>query len=136
MSANSDLKAQEFYATLIDLEAIKSFVRKELGCQCEDEVFKQAVIGVPAIFPEDNPGWDLQIMVGFRLLISVVSVQKLRSHDDISKMLRAGKIIRDRHGLNRFRLVLLGRVDKELYESWQKKAPQLDDKIHLHIIEL
>jgi hypothetical protein len=137
MTDQLDLKAQNFYASFINLEAIKAFVRKQLGCQCEEEVFKQTVVGAPTIFSEDNPGWDLQIMVGFRLLISLVPVQKLRSPDeDISKMLQAGKEMRDKHGLNRFRLVLLGRLDKELYESCQKKAQQLDARIHLHVIEI
>jgi hypothetical protein len=137
MTGQVDIKAQNFYATFVNLEAIKAFVRTQLGCQCEDEVFKQTVIGAPAIFPEDNPGWDLQILIGFRLLISLVPVLKLRSLDeDIRKMLQSGKNMRDRHGLNRFRLVLLGQLEKELYESCQKKAQQLDEKIHLHVIEL
>lgn len=131
-----DQKAQDFYAMFVNLEAIKTFVRKKLGCQCEDKVFDQTVIGVPTIFPEGNPGWDLQILIGFRLLISLVSMQKLRSPDeDISKMLQAGKDMRDKHGLNRFRLVLLGRLDEALYGSLSKKAQQLDEKIHLHVIE-
>jgi len=131
-----DPKAQDFYATFINLAAIKTFVRNQLGCQCEDKVFEHTVIGAPVIFPEADPGWDLQIMVGFRLLISLVSAQKLRSpHDDIGKMLQAGKDLRNRHGLNRFRLVLLGQLDKALSESLTRKAQQLDEKIHLHVIE-
>jgi hypothetical protein len=136
MTDQLDLKVKDFFGTFINLEAIKTLVRKELGCQCDENVFKQIVIGVPAIFPEDNAGWDLQIMIGFRLLISLVMAQKLRFHDDISKMLQLGKDMRDRHGLNRFRLVFLGHIDEELYESWQKKAQQLDERIHLHVIEL
>ena len=137
MTGQLGFKVQNFYATFINLEAIKTFVRKELGCQCDENVFKQTVIGVPAIFPEANPGWDLQILIGFRLLISLVAVQKLRSlNGDISKMLQAGKDMRDKHGLNRFRLVLLGQLDEELYESCQKKAQQLDERIHLHVIEI
>lgn len=136
MTDQLGFKVQNFCATFINLEAIKTFVRKELGCQCDENVFTQTVIGVPAIFPEDNAGWDFQIMIGFRLLISLVAVQKLRSHDDISKMLQVGKDTRDRHGLNRFRLVLLGHIDMELYESWQKKVQQIDERIHLHFIEI
>ena len=137
MMDHVDLKAQDFYATFINLDAIKTFVRKELGCQCEDKVFQQTVIGVPSIFSEDNPGWDLQILIGFRLLVSLASVQRLNSiNDDVSKMLQAGKDLRDKHGLNRFRLVLLGHLDQELYESCQKKSQQLDDKIHLHVIKI
>lgn len=137
MSADLDLKAQEFYATLIDLDAIKTFVRNQLGCQCTEEVFQQIIVGAPTIFPEDNPGWDLQMLIGFRLLISLVPVSKLRNlPEDITKMLQAGKDMRDRHGLNRFRLVLLGQLDKALSESLAAKAQQLDEKIHLHVIEL
>jgi len=137
MTDHFDLKVQDFYATFINLGAIKAFVRNQLGCQCEEEVFKQTVIGVPLIFPEDNPGWDLQILIGFRLLISLVPVKKLTSpSDDITKILQAGKKIRDKQGLNRFRLVLLGRLDKNLHETLIQKAQQFDEKIHLHVIEL
>ena len=68
MMDHLDLKVRDFYATFINLDAIKTFVRKELGCQCEDKVFDQTVIGVPSVFSDDNPGWDLQILIGFRLL--------------------------------------------------------------------
>ncbi len=137
MMEPSDLKVQDFYATFINLDAIRTFVRKDLGCQCEDKVFDQTVIGVPSIFSEDNPGWDMQIMIGFRLLISLASQQTRRLvHDDIRKMLQSGKELRDKHGLNRFRLVLLGRFDKELYEYWQEKSHELDERIHVHFIEI
>jgi hypothetical protein len=134
---HSSLKPPDFYATFINLEAIKTFVRKDLGCQCEDNVFDHTVIGLPSIFPEDNPGWDLQMLIGFRLLVSLASVQTLRSIPrDIMKMLQSGKEIRDKHGLNRFRLVLLGRLDQESYESCQQLAQQLDERIHIHVIEI
>lgn len=131
---NSNSKLRNFYATFINPDAIKSFAR-ELGCNCEDSVFNQIVIGMPSIFSGENPGWDMQIMIGFRLLISIAPVQKLKSiNEDIVKILQAGKEIRDKHGLNRFRLVLLGEVDKDLYEACEKKAQGLDDRIHVHVI--
>jgi hypothetical protein len=132
-----DKKLRDFYATFVNLESIKSFVREDLGCKCKDEVFNQIVIGIPAIFSEVNGGWDLQILVGFRLLISFVQAEKLKSfEDDITNMLQAGKGIRDKYGLNRFRLVLLGHLDKGLYEICQKKAQELDERIHVHVIEV
>jgi hypothetical protein len=132
---NSETKLRNFFANFINLDAIKNFVREELGCKCEDIVFNQIVIGMPSIFSGENPGWDMQIMIGFRLLISLVGVGRLKSiNEDIVKMLQAGKKIRDQRGLNRFRLVLFGEVDKELYEACQKKAEKLDDRIHIHVI--
>jgi hypothetical protein len=137
MSADVDRKAQEFYATLLDREAIQAFVRNRLGCQCEEKVFEQIVIGVPSIFPGAHPGWDLQILIGFRLLVSLVAVEKLNPLDnDIYNLLQTGKELRDRQGLNRFRLVLLGRLDQNLYASCQQKAQQFDDRIHLHVLEV
>ena len=134
---NSDSKLRNFYATFINPDAIKTFVREELGCKCEDSVFNQIVIGMPSIFPGENPGWDMQIMIGFRLLISIVPVKRIKSIDeDIVKILQAGKEIRDQLGLNRFRLVLLGDVEKELYEACQRRAHKLDDRIHVHVIEI
>jgi hypothetical protein len=130
-----DSKLRNFYAIFINPDAIKAFVREELGCKCEDSVFNQIVIGMPSIFSGDNPGWDMQIMIGFRLLISITPVKKLKSiNGDILKILKRGKEIRDQHGLNRFRLVLLGEVNKELYEACQKKAQELDARIHVHVI--
>jgi hypothetical protein len=137
MADQLDKKLRDFYATFINPDAIKTFVRERLGCKCDDEVFNQIVIGMPAIFPENNPGWDLQILVGFRLLISFVSVERLSSLDeDIISMLEAGKEVRDNHSLNRFRLVLLGHLDKELNEAYRRKAQELDDKIHVHVIKI
>jgi hypothetical protein len=131
----SDSKLRNFYANFINPDAIKTFVRESLGCKCEDSVFNQIVIGVPSIFSGENPGWDMQIMIGFRLLISFVPVQTVKPiNEDINKMLKAGKELRDRYGLNRFRLVLLGKVKKELYEAFQKKTQGLDDRIHLHVV--
>ena len=134
---NSYSKLRNFYANFINPDAIKTFVREKLGCKCEDSVFDQIVIGMPSIFPGENPGWDMQIMIGFRLLISFAAVERLKSvNEDIVKMLQAGKEIRDKNGLNRFRLILLGEVNKELYEACQKKTQELDDKIHIHVIEI
>jgi hypothetical protein len=108
-----------------------------LGCKCEDSVFNQIVIGMPEIFPEDNPGWDLQILIGFRLLTSFVSVERLGSFDeDITNILRTGKEVRDKYSLNRFRLVFLGHIYRGLYEYCQKKLRQFDEKIHVHFIEI
>jgi hypothetical protein len=134
---NSDFKLRNFYATFVNPQAIKTFVRETLGCKCEDSVFNQIVIGMPSIFSGDNPGWDMQIMIGFRLLISIAPVHKLKSiNEDIVKILQAGKEIRDKNGLNRFRLVILGHLDKELYEDCQKRAQELDERIHVHVIEI
>jgi len=132
-----DPKLRNFSAPFINPDAIKTFVREELGCKCEDSLFNQIVMGMPSIFSGENPGWDMQIMVGFRLLISITPVQKLKSiNDDIMKILQAGREIRDKHGLNRFRLVLLGHLDEGLFGICQKKAQQLDERMHVHVIEM
>jgi hypothetical protein len=134
---NLDSKLRNFYAAFINPDAIKTFVREELGCKCDDSVFNQIVIGMPSIFSGDNPGWDMQIMIGGRLLISIVPVKRIKSIDeDIVKILRVGKEIRDQLGLNRFRLVLLGHVEKEFYEACQRRAQKLDDRIHVHVMEI
>jgi hypothetical protein len=134
---NSDSKLRDFYANFINPDAIKIFVREELGCKCEDSIFNQIVIGMPSILPGENPGWDMQIMIGARLLISIVPVKRIKSVDeDIVKILQVGKEIRDQLSLNRFRLVLLGHADKELYEACQKKVQEMDARIHAHVIEI
>lgn len=128
-------KLRNFYAAFINPDAIKAFVREKLGCTCEDSVFNQIVIGMPSIFSGENPGWHMQIMIGFRLLISIAPVERVKSINEyISNMLQEGKELRDKHGLNRFRLVLLGHLDKALYEACQKIAQELDERIHIHVL--
>jgi hypothetical protein len=137
MDHHLNLNSHDLVSTFINLNHVKTFVREELGCKCEDSVFNQVVIGVPSIFMGVNPGWTLQILIGFRLLVSFVPVQALKSvnEDVVAKLLQEGKQIRDKHKLNRFRLVLLGHLDTELFEACQKEAQDIDDRMHVHVIE-
>ena len=75
---HSNSYLREFYATFVNPDAIKTFVKAKLGCNCEDSVFNQIVIGMPSISSGDNPGWDMQIMIGFRLLISIAPIERLK----------------------------------------------------------
>ena len=66
-----------------------------------------------------------------------MSVNKLKpTIEDVVKLLKLGQQIRDKHNLNRFRLVLMGHLDKELYEICQIKAQEFDERIHIHVIEV
>jgi len=133
MKTSPNVLSHGLGAALIDYTAVRTLVVEKLGCQCPDEVFSQLVVGVPSIFPGEDAGWAAQILVGFRLLVSLVSVQDLKSiREDVVKLLHEGRRLRERHGLNRFRLVLVGHLDKKTLEACQAEAQQMDERMHVH----
>ena len=115
-------------------EAIISFVRETLGCQCPQEVFEHIDIA-------HNPERDikLRINVGGRLLIYVEEIEDPDSPDDtLEKLIRAGIEERDSTGLNRFRLVVPVEDLKSIKDTLMEKFDAIrrgDEKAHLHVLE-
>ena len=136
MSKSLCLKPNNLAETFLNLDAIRRLIRKELGCDCPEEVFDQIVVGYPSIFGSPNIPSSVQVLVGHRLLVSLVPVDHLQ---DVAKngkqFLVEGKDIRDGHGLNRYRLVLVGHVSEEVLGELQKEADDMDDRMHVHLIE-
>jgi hypothetical protein len=84
---------------------IEHFVRGTLGCGCPDEVFQSIVIG--RLPPAAGRPPMVQLLVGSRLLIHVVAMPEDAATGEWLEQLAAhGQAVRDRHGYNRFRLVL------------------------------
>ncbi len=114
-------------------EAIISFVRETLGCQCPREVFKH--IDIARTSERDI---KLRITVGGRLLIYIAEIEDPDSLDAIlEKLVRAGREERDSLGLNRFRLVVAAEDLKSIKDSLLEKfnaVRQGDEKAHLHVL--
>jgi hypothetical protein len=126
----------DVWAALLDLAVIRRLVRQGLGCQCPDEVFDDVVIGRPTVFAENDPRSTVQLLVGRRLLVSLVEVDRL--HDlraEGERLLMQGRQVRDTHSLNRFRLVLVGGCEPSVVEWLSAKAAGIDDRLHVHAVK-
>lgn len=118
--------------------AIERFVRGTLGCRCPDEVFQSiAIERLPAIAGRPT---TLQLLVGSRLLIHIVTpppdpacaawIEQLATH---------GRVARDRHGYNRFRLVVAAPEGATMPRGLESRFARMatgDDRLHLHLIDV
>jgi hypothetical protein len=111
---------------------VKEFVRKTLGCDCAEDVFKH----IENEHDVDMAGIRLRnkIDVGNRLLVYVSDAGDLSK--EMPALVKAGREERDARGFNRFRLVLVS-DDAALRERAFKafaRLPEVDEKVHLHVI--
>jgi len=115
---------------------MEQFVRGTLGCGCPDEVFRSIVVSrLPAVAGRPP---ILQVLVGSRLLIHVVSPPTLEPPNGWIEQLAAhGRATRDRHGYNRFRLVIASPAplaSARAFADRFERAVVGDDKAHLHFV--
>jgi hypothetical protein len=117
--------------------ALERFARETLGCHCAPEVFSRVeedtspLPGLPEI--------RRRIAVGGRLLIYLAEVPDgATARQRIGAWLGAGRVERDRRGMNRLRLVVaLGDSTPETVAAIQAlfaALPGLDDRVHLHLL--
>ena len=122
--------------THADLVSIEHFVRGTLGCRCPDEVFQSIAIShLPAVAGRPP---IVQLLVGSRLLIHVVAPPTEMPGDGwIEQLATNGRAARDRHGYNRFRLVIATATPlaaaRELAARFSR-AVLGDEKAHLHFV--
>jgi hypothetical protein len=136
MSKSLRLQPNNLAETFMNRDAVRQLIREDLGCACPDSIFDDIVVGCPTIFGGSNIRSSVQILVGRRLLVSLVPVNALKDvAKDTRYLLFDGKDIRDRHGLNRHRLVLVGSVTRKLLGELKKEAAGIDDRMHVHLIE-
>ena len=116
---------------------IERFVRGTLGCGCPDEVFRTVSVSrLPAV-----PGRPsvLQLLIGSRLLIHVAAAPAEPSAAGWLEQLAAnGRAVRDRHGYNRFRLVIAAEAtgrDAAGLEARFARVLARDERAHLHVLE-
>ena len=119
-----------------DRASIEHFVRGTLGCGCPDEVFQHRVVcrlppiaGRPPI---------VQLQVGSRLLIHVVAPPDgAMASDWIEQLAAHGRAARDRHGYNRFRLVIASPAPPASARAIEERFARAvvgDEKAHLHFV--
>ncbi len=117
-------------------DSIEHFVRGTLGCGCPDEVFQDVVIDrLPAV--AGRPA-IVQLLVGSRLLIHIVAPPEDAAVSGwIEQLVSSGRAARDRHGYNRFRLVIASQVlpawAGEIRDRFAR-ATVGDEKAHLHFV--
>lgn len=117
----------------VSSDAVQHLVSDVLGCACPPEVFESIIVGRPAIFKEWRLPGTLQILVGWRLLVSVVNVTELQNPlKDSIEMLREGRAVRDAYALNRFRLALVGDLDESVVRRLEETIEAMDERIHVH----
>lgn len=117
-------------------DEITHFVRGTLGCGCPDAVFDSIV--VESVVPAANGLPVLQLLIGSRLLIQLV----VPPHDAtaagwIERLAAAGRAARDRHGYNRFRLVIVTSPGQALPAGLDERFVRLagtDERVHLHVV--
>lgn len=119
-----------------DRAAIERFVRGTLGCGCPDEVFEH--LAVSRLPPTAGRPPIVQLQVGSRLLIHVVAPPDgAAANGWIEQLAASGRTARDRHGYNRFRLVIASPTPpastRELQERFAR-AIVGDEKAHLHFV--
>jgi hypothetical protein len=121
---------------MVNLEKLRHFVRETLGCDCPEEVFEDVVIGVPRVFLELEGPSIFQTMIGRRLLVSVVPLNALSDiRTEACLLLQNGRRVRDAHQLGRFRLVLVGDLDRETVKWLTAEADRIDPKVHVHCLK-
>jgi hypothetical protein len=126
----------ELCASFVSLAAIRALVRELLHCGCPDQVFDDVRIGVPGLFGTHGASGGLEILVGGRLLIALLPLSGLSEpFADAAAVLQAGRRARDAHGLNRFRLVLVGAAVPAWRDRLDELVSGLDDRVHVHFVE-
>jgi len=105
-------------------------VRGLLGCTCPETVFdhyqirRHVVTSLPV----------LELIMGDRLLVWMVDSARIdEPGSTFAHLLNAGFSERERRGLNRFRLVVVGDV-AEWETQWGHLTEKLDPKVHLHVL--
>lgn len=116
---------------------LERFARETLGCHCAPEVFARVAEDLVPL-----PGLSApvrRIAIGGRLLIYLIPIaEPAVAVARIKDWAAAGLAQRDRHGMNRVRLVL-GLADATPAASAAIAAafaqlPAHDDRLHLHLL--
>lgn len=120
-----------------DRASIERFVRDTLGCGCPDEVFEH--LAVTRLPPVGGRPHIVQLQVGSRLLIHVVAPPgDAATCGWIEQLAANGRAARDRHGYNRFRLVIASPVPPASAREFADRFARAsvgDDKAHLHVVD-
>ncbi len=115
-------------------QAIRLFVRESLGCSCPEHVFDS--IGVSErsdLFEQATTVYE----IGGRLFVTVMVTDDWQTiGPSLGRIVEIGRNYRDRHGYNRFRLVIAtddGEA-RSVLEQQFAALPNTDEKTHLHVV--
>lgn len=118
--------------TLAEKKRATRLVRDILGCSCPPGVFDhyQVQKGIFGTLPA------VQLVMGDRLLLRIVDMDRLkRPGKTIRRLLVDGLKERESRGLNRFRLVVVGKPSPDLRKELMKLPEDgMDSRVHLHFI--
>ncbi len=121
---------------LLRNEKITAFTRDVLGCGCPDEVFNKIEVSNIELDPDSRTA--TRIVIGDTLLIYILPDTPAETVvENIRHLVAAGKQDRDRHGYNRFRLVLRSRDRKDREDSAENAfidEAAGDEKLHIHFV--
>lgn len=111
------------------ISMMREFVKKDLGCGCNEEVFEQIRI----LKGEASPGESLMsIVLGERLLVCLVTPEAVKPVDSAGEaMIQAGLTYRDAMQLKRFRLVIVGELSDNEKNQLELKASK-HEKVNVH----
>lgn len=117
-------------------DAVKRFVRDELGCTCPASVFETVdIVRSPAWF-SGLPA-DYLLAIGNRLLVLVVPAETGQDPESsIEQLLLRGRALRERGGYNRFRLVVetpAGATPRPLTPPCRALLSS-DGRLHVHYV--
>lgn len=125
-----------FDQVFISRAAVRDLVRTVLQCGCPDNVFDDVRIGCPTLFDTHGAGGGFELLVGRRLLVTVVPFSDLDHPDmEIPAILATGQKIRDEQGLNRFRLVIVGILSAGVRKRLEALSASLGERLHLHLLD-
>jgi hypothetical protein len=115
--------------------AVRHLVRDLLGCACPEEVFDDVQVAFPARVAHRALPGSVKLVVGGRLVVVLVPTRSLADVErDARALLARGRAMRDRCGLNRFRLVLVGAVAAAARARLAAAAARLDERVHVHVV--
>lgn len=126
----SRMNEERWQGNLADRSEVVFLVRGLLGCTCPQEVFDHYQVGQRVLTSMPL----VELIMGDRLLVWIIDGDRIGEPERIlSELLRGGLEERERRGLNRFRLVVVGDF-RSWEERWAHLPEELDPKVHLHVL--
>jgi hypothetical protein len=126
-------REKQWMGKLAERPSVRLLVQGLLGCGCPKTVFDHYQIRHRV-----SGGTSLvELVLGERLLVRIIDAHDMDQGLDpsVSQWLNDGRAERDRRGLNRFRLVLMGRFSAARTRELVTLPQSLGPNLHLHILQ-
>jgi len=119
-----------------DKQAIKTFVRHVLGCQCPDEVFEKIIVWQQIVMNGGNLT-DFMINIGDRLLVVVRRHHSREIPTTLDEIIDPWRSYRDQNDFNRLRYVIpvnTGEPTPQLINKIEC-IQDSDDRVYIHLVD-